>query len=328
MKDLSVIIPMYNVSKYLNKCVDSVCIQNFDSEAIEIIMVNDESPDNSLQVAEELAKKHPFIKIISQQNKGLGGARNTGINNAQGRYLLFLDADDWFLPNRIKELIKIADKDQLDILEFGAQIVAEDDTVINTLSADSLGEVYDGVNYYWNIAYGGSACNKLYALDFLKNNQLFFLEKIYGEDFEFNTRAFYFAKRVKAINNVCTAFLQSSDSITRNNDKSKKDKYLNDFHIILKNINTFHNKITGVPNNQVDSFFKERLTLVNINAFYLMYSNKYSFKEMNNFKSKLKGSGVYSVNYPVMNKRKDWFRKVLLKNFNLFRFTQPIKNLY
>lgn len=90
---VSVIIPVYNVEKYLRKCLDSVIGQTYTK--LEIICVNDGSPDRSLDILEEYAAGDNRIKIISQQNTGLSGARNTGLEHATGDYILFVDSDDW-----------------------------------------------------------------------------------------------------------------------------------------------------------------------------------------------------------------------------------------
>lgn len=326
MVKASIIIPMYNVAKYLEKCVQSIIDQNFKPGTFEIIMVNDESPDNSLEIATTLSKHHNFINIISQRNKGLGGARNTGVQNSKGKYIIFLDADDWLLPNSIKDIITISDKHELDILEFGANLVAESGEIVSTVSKNSNLKIYNGIEYYNCIKYAGSACNKLYSRSFLETNKLVFLEKIYGEDFEFNTRALFFAKKVLAIENVCVAFLQSSNSITRNNDKSKKDKYLNDFIHILVNISNFrdsqslHNK-----NKSVTAFFNERLTMVNINAFYFMFKNNYSYKELKKYRATLKKKNIFFIKHKVAIKKKEHFRKFILNNFFVFVITQPLK---
>ncbi|MBU2951161.1 glycosyltransferase [Tamlana agarivorans] len=326
--NISIIIPMYNVEKYLNKCVASVYEQNFKPGTFEIIMVNDESPDNSLEVANKLALKHDAIKIISQKNKGLGGARNTGIENAIGRFLVFLDADDWLIPNTVNDIIEIATKNNLDVLEFGAHRVSEDHAIISSSSKSSHGKIYNGVDYYNKIKYAGSACNKLYSNQFLKVNNLRFLEKIYGEDFEFNTRIFYCAKKVMAVKNICAAFLNSSNSITRNKDRSMKDKYLNDFITILSSIKSFQTKNQQLPPiKSSDLFFKERFAMVNINAFYLMFKNNYSYRDMRKYRTKLIDKGLFQVSYSVSNKKKDLFRKVLLKNFYLLKVVLPIKNI-
>ncbi|WP_299554770.1 glycosyltransferase family 2 protein [Seonamhaeicola sp.] len=327
MIKVSVIIPMYNVAHYLDRCVNSVIEQNLKPDSFEVLMIDDESPDNSREVANQLSKKFSFIRVFSQKNKGLGGARNTGIQNSKGAYILFLDADDWLLPNSLKDLISTSDEYGLDILEFGANRVAENGNTINTLSI-STNRVYSGIEYYNTIKYSGSACNKLYSRLFLQSNGLLFLEKIYGEDFEFNTRALFHAKKILAIKNVCAAFLQSPNSITRNRDKVKKDKYLNDFVIILSSISNFWKSLSDVQNDEAKTaFFRERLTMVNINAFYQMFKNNYSYDEINNYRKKLKSKDLFYINHPVAIKKKDLFRKVMLKNFFLFRISQPIKRV-
>ncbi len=326
MIKFSIVIPMYNVAHYLDKCVNSVLDQNLKQGTFEVLMINDESPDNSLDVANRLADKYAFIKVISQKNKGLGGARNTGVSNASGKYIIFLDADDWLIPNSLESLVHICDTRELDILEFGAHLVSENEEILFTVSKNSDSKVYNGIEYYNTIKYSGSACNKMYRRDFLLEYKLVFLEKIYGEDFEFNTRSFYYAQRVLAINQVCAAFLQTSNSITRNNDKKKKDKYLNDFVIILSNISDFWKSVSDKVNDvAVSNFFTERLTMVNINAFYQMFKNNYSYKEIRDYKTKLKDKGLFYVDHSVAIKKKDLFRKIMLKNFFLFGLSQPIK---
>ncbi|MDD7885827.1 glycosyltransferase family 2 protein [Flavivirga sp. 57AJ16] len=322
----SIIIPMYNVAQYLDKCVKSIIAQNLKPGTFEVIMINDDSPDNSLEIATNLSKQYNFISIISQKNKGLGGARNTGIQNAKGDYIIFLDADDWLISNSVENIIKISDKHKLDILEFGAHLVAESGETVNTISRSSNEIIYNGIEYYNTIKYAGSACNKLYSRAFLQTNNLLFLEKIFGEDFEFNTRALFFAKRILAVENVCAAFLQSSNSITRNNDRAKKDKYLIDFTHILSSIRDFRDRYSHTNQSEsVSSFFNERLTMVNINAFYLMFKNNYSFNEINKYKKTLKEKKLFYIKYPVAIKKKELFRKVMLKNFFLFRPAQLLK---
>jgi glycosyltransferase involved in cell wall biosynthesis len=328
MIKVSIIIPMYNVAEYLNTCLQSVLNQTLPNDTFEVIMVNDESPDNSLEIAQELAAKYAFIKIISQKNKGLGGARNAGIDNAQGVFLLFLDADDWLLPNTLKLIIETANSNHLDILEFGANLVDNNRNVLATISHHSDNKIYTGVNYYNTIKYSGSACNKLYSKKFINTNKLRFLEKIYGEDFEFNTRAFFMATKVLAIHSVCAEFLQSPNSITRKKSKCNKDKYLNDFITILKSISNFKRVYSyDTENKNFNTFFKERLTMVNINAFYLMFKNNYSFSEMINYKNKLISQNLFFIEHPVAIKKKELFRKYILNNFAIFKVTQPIKSL-
>ena len=124
MKDkISIIIPAYNVEEYLEKCLESIISQNFDK--VEIIIVDDGSTDKSLQIAKEYQKKYPEkTRVISQENKGQGGARNTGI------YLLFVDSDDTIKSGMLETLYTEMEKSNADIVLFGFEYVDEKGKVI------------------------------------------------------------------------------------------------------------------------------------------------------------------------------------------------------
>lgn len=325
MFNVSIIIPMYNVAQYLQTCVTSVQEQHMNEGTFEVLMIDDGSPDNSRAVADVLAQEHAFIKVFSQENKGLGGARNTGIENAKGKYLVFLDADDILIANTLTQLIALAKVNSLDILEFGAYQIDESAKVIATITWDGKGVVYEGITYYDKVKYMNSACNKLYSRQFLIDNDLRFTEKIYGEDFEFNTRSFFFAKAIMATNIVGASFLQSSNSITRNQDKDKKNKFVNDFIAILEKINDFRNEHLDTKKSKQDQYFEERLAMCNLGLFYFLFKNNYSYREIKDVRENLKSQGIYRNLHEVSDKKRDLFRKVLLKNFYLFRLTQPLK---
>lgn len=118
MKVLSFIIPLYNSAKWLEKCLYSVLAQDIPEEEMEIICVNDGSPDNSADLAREIGKKHPSIIVIDQPNQGPSGARNTGMKAATGKYLCFVDPDDYVSPNVYGTLIKQMEEEQLDAIRF------------------------------------------------------------------------------------------------------------------------------------------------------------------------------------------------------------------
>ena len=126
---LSVIIPVYNVEKYVICCINSVIQNDLESSAYEIIIVDDESPDDSVKTIKSYFQNVANLKVISQKNKGLGGARNTGILNATGTYLLFLDADDYLVPNTLSQIVNQAIATQVEVLEFGAHGVLENGVV-------------------------------------------------------------------------------------------------------------------------------------------------------------------------------------------------------
>ena len=136
----SIIVPVYNVEKYLPRCLDSVLDQEFDD--YEIIAVDDESPDNSIDILNEYQKKTEKLKIIRQKNKGLGGARNTGIKEAAGEYLIFLDSDDYISPKMLSSLNEYLKKEDLDILAFDCERVTESGQTIEKVSVKDYQDQY------------------------------------------------------------------------------------------------------------------------------------------------------------------------------------------
>ena len=131
--NISFIIPVYNVEKYVAKAVDSVINNNWGQYTFEIVVVDDESPDNSIDIVRHIQNQNPKadIKIFSQKNKGLGGARNTGISKASGDYIFFLDSDDYILQNVFVDLLNKTYQNNLDVLEFAAKRVDEVGRVID-----------------------------------------------------------------------------------------------------------------------------------------------------------------------------------------------------
>ena len=166
-KLISIIIPVYNVAHYLEKSIGSVYNQGLLENEFEVIIVDDGSTDDSLIVTQNFTKEKNNVLIVSQKNKGLGGARNTGIENAKGDYILFLDADDWILPNVLPNIIEIASENQLEILEFGAQGIDLDGTIKYDIRKKS-NLIMNGIDYYNSVRYMNSACNKIYKKDFKK----------------------------------------------------------------------------------------------------------------------------------------------------------------
>lgn len=120
-KLLSVIVPMYNVEKYLKTCVESIETQTYTP--IEIILVDDGSKDSTLRVANNLAAQFDNIKIYSQSNQGQGAARNNGLSHANGDLIAFLDSDDFIEPDMMKTLVDMVDNNNLDFAECSYQDV-------------------------------------------------------------------------------------------------------------------------------------------------------------------------------------------------------------
>ena len=118
--DISIIIPVYNVEKFLGKCLDSLLEQTHNQEKIQIILINDGSKDNSLEICNEYASSHKNIKVIDKKNEGVSIARNVGIKSATGKYIMILDSDDFLSKDSVENLYKFFEKhyEEIDLLTY------------------------------------------------------------------------------------------------------------------------------------------------------------------------------------------------------------------
>ena len=304
---LSIIVPVYNVEYYLEKCISSLFCQDINPNSYEVITVNDGSTDNSLNKLEELKKTYPSIKIITQQNQGLSGARNTGLNHASGEYVLFVDSDDYILENTLKSLVSIVQKYNLDILEFAAKGISEDGKTVYISKNSSQGKVLSGETYISEITYMSSACNKLYKMSFLNENQFRFMEGVYIEDIEFNTRVVYKASRVMAIDAIIACFLQRKGSITRTSNFLKTKKMIYDIYKVLSSIDDFNE--SEVTKDSVAFIpLKERTCglITTMLLRVLAGINDYNIKK--DILRKLKLQNLYPIPYKTGDKNKNKFR--------------------
>lgn len=223
---VSILIPVYNVENYLAKCLDSLVNQTL--QEIEIIAVADESTDRSSDILEEYASRDSRIKIVHQertQNFGLAGARNIGIRNASGKYIMFVDTDDWLELNAVEELYSYAEEKQLDMLSFDYVSELEPDVdhskksqlVHKRRKADYPG-IYSGIEL---LDLMQKACEVIYAswsdiyrTDFIKSNNLQFYEGILCEDVYFRFVCIIKAKRSACINKAFYHYNVRTSSLT------------------------------------------------------------------------------------------------------------------
>ena len=138
---VSIIVPVYGTEAYLPACIESICNQSYTN--IQIILVDDQSPDRCPEICDAYAEKDGRIQVIHQENKGVSGARNTGLRRADGEYVMFVDSDDELLPNAVENLIQDSIEHDADIVSAAAIIVNEQGQVIENLEDGSC-TVFDG----------------------------------------------------------------------------------------------------------------------------------------------------------------------------------------
>ena len=207
---ISVMVPIYNTSQYLEKCLKSIISQSL--KEIEIICVNDGSTDNSLEILEKFAKEDERIIIVNKKNGGLTSARNAALKIARGKYCLNIDSDDWIEQEYLKDIYDRAKKDDLDILLTNLIFDYSNKTrILNDLNLDDniviTGKEY--MNIFFKNNKNGFTVNKLIKKDLYLKNNLFYNEKIFLlEDMELIGRIGYFARRVGKLNKAYYHYIQ------------------------------------------------------------------------------------------------------------------------
>lgn len=205
---ISLIIPVYNTEKYLCECLDSVIGQKFAD--LEILCVNDGSTDNSLDILKEYALRDKRIKVISQENQGLSGARNTGIQRASGKYICFLDSDDILAEGSLEEMYRLSSEDDLEILCFDADCFYETEELEIKEHKDeyyhrkkSYGGPMKGKILFSELIENDDFCDAAWVL-FIKRSWLFekgiwFYPRLIHEDCLFSFQCFMETERIRHV---------------------------------------------------------------------------------------------------------------------------------
>lgn len=229
---VSVIVPVYNVENYLEKCLNSLLTQTF--EEFEVICIDDGSTDHSGRILQSFSKKDNRIRLISQSNQGISVARNVGIEEARGDYLYFVDSDDYLEKNTLEILYSQSVIDKLDILYFNSELEFEDDIIKNKFQL--YRERFDRKQSYPYILNGKEMFSLMYQnndfrinlpfqfirREFITDNHLYFLVDLSCEDVLFSFVAMLKANRVSHIDKALYHRLIRSNSLMTEEDKGIK----------------------------------------------------------------------------------------------------------
>ena len=218
----SFIVPVYNTEKYLKKCLDSLVNQTYKD--FEIIVVNDGSTDKSSSIISKYQKKYKNIIVIDKENEGLSMARNRGVQKSSGKYIIFVDSDDYVSNKLLEEVDKKIDDS--DILRF--QIATEDEeyTKINEYHEEEFESMcgYDAFKYLSSYHFVEPAWCYVIRKNYYIENKFSFKKGVYHEDFGLIPYVIYKARKVKSIDYIGYHYVQRNGSIMNNNDYKKTVK--------------------------------------------------------------------------------------------------------
>lgn len=227
MSKVSIIVPVFNAEKYLERCLVSLVNQTLSD--IEIIIVNDGSTDNSLNIAQKFQQKDSRIKIINQENKKQGAARNNGLKNANGEYVGFVDSDDWVDFGYYEALYNSAKKFDADIslatnIRVGGRKTKKR---LNIQKEEVFVDIQDkiDVNQQWK---NECPTNKIYLRKMLLNNEIFFPENVFCEDKLFTIKAVYYANKIVSVPNVNYYYFRNPKSTVNTKTTQHLKKLIED----------------------------------------------------------------------------------------------------
>ena len=307
----SIIIPVYNVEKYISKCIDSIVNQTYKN--IEIILVDDGSPDRSPEICDLYAKKDKRIKVIHKPNGGLVSARKAGIDIATGKYCLFVDSDDWIDKNTIEKINEyILKYKNADIVKFRfiyepkKNMQTEYLKINHILSNNERKEIYKELllsSRYNNL------CNQVFRRDLYNLDDLVLDNRInYGEDLVVNLNIFYLAKKIVFVNDSFYHYFLNDDSITHNITIDNVAKNISDNILVNKerikyitkyNVDVKEEEIRRIP---IDFACEQIL-------FYINSNKNYDFAELQKRISKTEIYNFFSTDDINDVKKEKWYVK-------------------
>ena len=312
MKKISVVIPVYNMEKYIEKCLNS--IYNQQMKDIEIIIVNDGSVDNSEAIIKQWIENHGKInvKYLKKENGGLSDARNFAIHYVTGKYISFIDADDYIDKNLYSNLEKYIDED-IDLIKFKMKIVDENGDILEKVD----GPIFDrctGEEGFEKLCttdkFLDPACIYLYKTSFYKENGFKYKKGAYHEDFGLTSLIMLKAKTFVSTKECGYNYLQTTNSITRNKDYEKEIKKSQDL------LSHYDDMIEKIDDYEISNKSKELVKRYYTNTLILKTEDLKN-EDKKHYINEIKKRKIYKNIKPYDIKQ--LIKRVILKfNVNLY----------
>lgn len=234
---ISVIVPIYNTSKYLDRCMQSIISQTVKN--IEIILIDDGSTDNSLAICKEYEKMYKNIRVYHQKNLGQGAARNIGIVKARGKYIGFVDSDDYIDKNMYKYMLGLAENNELDIVCCKYERVFSNEDVFKAIEINKTNKLKVGkenlIKSFLLNEISASPCDKVFRKEFLLNNNIMFPEGSYYEDIYMILSSVYYSNTLILNETAFYKYFKRINSTTLLSD----ERHLSDLYKQIKNCYNF-----------------------------------------------------------------------------------------
>ena len=272
---ISVVVPIYNVENYLEKCLD--CLLNQTLKDIRIICVNDGATDNSPEILKKYAEKDSRIEVVEKKNGGLSSARNAGLEKVKTEFVMFCDSDDYFSPKMCEKLLASIEKEKTDIAACGTEIVylahdemRESDRKYYRLEFHGKNYIDDEIMLKTDV----SVWNKVFRTKTIKENNIEFPEGLNNEDFYFFNAYMSVSSTISFVNQKLYNYVRRENSIMSAN--FQKDTLSLDHLLVAEKLFDFYRK-TGFLKVHTDLFWQQ---WVDSFWFSLEHSSKNHHKEI------------------------------------------------
>ncbi|MCQ2246334.1 MAG: glycosyltransferase [Bacteroidaceae bacterium] len=310
---LSFIIPLYNAEAYIGKCLDSILYSDVDRKEYEVIVIDDGSTDNGLAIARQYEQQYDNIKVLTQTNQGQSVARNYGIREAKGKYIWFVDSDDYVDATSISSVMDMMDEKNVEICKFCMDVFdKEGNHHISTIPELENKTVYSGLQLFEKNCVIGSVCNSFFLRKFIVDNKLEFFPRIIHQDSEFSIRSTALSKSILYVNSPFYIYRYNTESCTRSKNYNKLLKAHVSDAIIAHNIRLFVNE--SELNTTLSTYLNKFSFSLLKGRIYSYLSKKGPFQRelAKEFINKLKDLGEY----PIKKTNISFREKFLVSLFN------------
>ena len=315
---LSIIVPVYNVEPFLRKCVHSLEQQDLAAEHYEVILVNDGSTDHSGELCTELAKQYENIKVIEQENQGLSAARNAGMDVARGKYMMFVDSDDYIETNVIGRVLEVAERSKAELCFFLAEAFNEHGSWPTDHQPFAYNQVYTGEYIMLHGMKVSSVWMNIYLSDFLRQIGLKFHKGLINEDIDFNMMLYPLAHRILFTDILVYHYNCSFSypSLMRNKDVAKHRQTLLSTVEIVNDI--FRYCESAPVSKGIQRLYRRRMRSTLVSAILTAYKDHqyYDRAFLHTLLDRARGYHLY----PIWDRTESWKTTLLLPFINLLRF--------
>ena len=320
---LSIIVPVYNVEPYIERCVRSLEQQNIPKQEYEIIIVNDGTQDQSIQIINKLRLEYPNIVLIEKENGGSSSARNYGLKYAQGEYIWFIDSDDYIEPNILNSILEKSYELNLDLLAFNYYHIWPHRKVqgFNPQKQPEK-KIISGKTYIQKYPIGISAWFFIAKRNIINQHKISFIEGIIHEDYEFTLHLFQYINRMTFENINAYNYFHRDGSVTTSKGYQQTLRSIHSWQsIIASETKRYTNK---------DSYEKEAIQWVNNHKFYginrLFFAKIPLHIKLKEYE-KLRTLGAFNIgkNHLSLERKfrcfllcQPWFYKTFIRCFSIF----------